>query len=183
MKLISLTLVLLSLLSFNQLYSQDSIPAAAVKLGARTPVTGTHVSITPPEKFNYSEKLKGFVHPGSAASVIVTEAENISWIQASQSLTQSALNGQNASLLTQEDVVLGNGTTGRLFTLRIILASNDSTKQDIEFERLILFAGDYHYTMIINANYPALLRSVLYPTLKASMLSAEIGSTLNIPAE
>lgn len=183
MKLLLPVAVTLALLSFNQSYSQDSIPTTTVKLGVRTAIYGTHISIMPPEKFNYSDKLKGFVHPGSAASVIVTEAENISWIQASQSLTQGALNGQNASLLTQEDVVLDNGTTGRLFTLRIILASNDSTRQDIEFERLILFAGDYHYTMILNANYPALLRSVLFPTLKASMLSAEISSTVNISAE
>jgi hypothetical protein len=183
MKLINTATALLLIFAFNLSYSQDTTVAPVIKLGIRTMITGTHVSLNPPEKFNYSDKLKGFVHPGSAASLMVSEAEGISWIQASQGLTQQALNGQNASILTQEDVVLDNGTTGRLFTLRIVLASNDSTKQDMEFERLMLFAGDYHYTMIINANYPALLRPVLFATVKASMLSAEMSNTLNIPAE
>lgn len=177
MKHLLITALFLTIIRFL-VFSQDSIPAPVIKLGPQTPVSGTHVSMTPPDKFTYSPKLKGFVHPGSAASVTVTEAEGISWIQASQALADKNMSGQNTSIVSQEDITLKDGNTGRLFVLRLIIPSNDSTKQDLEFERLMLFAGDYHRTVILNSNYPALLRSLLYPTLRESMLSVVMSDTL-----
>ncbi len=171
-------------------YSQDTTNVlkdttkVIVKLGERTAVKGTSVTLQPPDKFTYSEKIKGFVHPGSAASMAVAEAEGISWIQACQSLTQASLSGQSVSLITQEDVILKDGvTTGRFFVMRIIIKSNDSTKQDLEFERLMLFAGDYHHTVWVNSNYPALLKPLLYATLRESMLSVEINETPNTDSD
>jgi len=161
---------------------QDSIHKPVIKLGERTAIKGTHISLLPPDKFTYSDKIKGFVHAGSASSLAVTEAEGISWIQACQSINQQTLNGQSVTLLTTEDVTLKDGTTGRFIVMRILLISNDSTKQDLEFERLMLFAGDYNRTVLINANYPALMKSLIYDTLRESMLSVEISETINVPA-
>ena len=164
-------------------FSQDTVKAV-VKLGERIPVRGTKVSIMPPDKFNFSEKINGFIHPGSASSIAITEAEGISWIQLCQNLSQNNLTGQNVTIVSQEDVTLKTGITGRFYVIRIMVHSNDSTKQDIEFERLMLFAGDYNYTVWLNANYPAMLKSVLYATLRESMLSVEIDQPSNsVPDE
>jgi hypothetical protein len=168
--------ILLITICYSTLYSQDTTKVIK-NLGKRTVVANTHFSMQAPEHFNYSEKLKGFIHPGSAASIVITEAEGISWIQACQTLTAENLNGQNVSLLEQEEVQLKNGMKGKFFVMRITIASNDTAKQNMEFERLMLFTGDYNLTGWINANYPSMLRPVLYDILKESMLSVEMIDT------
>ena len=176
--MIKFSLIILITFCYSVVFSQDTSQTIK-KLEPRTQVAGTHFSIQPPEHFNYSEKLNGFIHPGSASSIVITEAENISWIQACQDLTPENLSGQNVSLISMEDIQLKNGMKGRFYVMRLIVASNDSTKQNMEFERLMLFTGDYHRTGWLNANYPSLLKPVLYDILRESMLSVEMNESTN----
>jgi hypothetical protein len=47
----------------------------------------------------------------------------------------------------------------------------------LQFERMMLFTGDYHNTIWLNASYPTMLKKILYPALKQSLLSVLFNET------
>ncbi len=168
-----ITLIVLIFLYCNLMLAQDSTYVKN-KLGERIPVPGTYVSIKTPTHFTYSEKSKAFIHSGSAASLSFTEAIGTSWIQVCQNMNTTTVGDQKAQFIEELDVELANGYKGKLFVVKFTVTSNDSTKYKLDFERMMLFTGDYNYTVWINASYPSTLRTILYDVIKASMLSVEI---------
>ncbi len=140
-------------------------------------IPNTKILITPPAHFKFVEKINGFIHIGSSASITVTSVEGTSYLQVTDGLTSDYFKTQNAILVSTEDVKTSNGVDGKLYTLSFTTISKDTTKKVLQFERMMLFTGDYHNTIWLNASYPSVLKKLLYPALKESLLSVKFNET------
>ncbi len=164
--LISLTLLLLSITSFGQVNLNTEAINDVYSDGKPVQIPGTNVTITPPEHFLVSESIPGLLHPGSSTTVQVQEVIGTSYIMLQQAMTPEHFESQNVTLISEEEVTLNNGMGGVLYLVEF-------TVKGYEYERLMLFAGDYNNTIWINANYPKSAKSLLHDLLVESLLTAQ----------
>jgi len=136
----------------------------------------SEILITPPAHFKYSEKINGFIHPGTFSSITVTYIYGTSFLQITEGLTSEYFTSQNTVLVSGEDVKTKSGMDGKLYLLSFSVTSTDTSKKVMQFERMMLFTGDYQRTIWINASYPVLVKKLLYQVIKESLLSVEFTS-------
>lgn len=129
-------------------------------------IPGTSVKIMPPEFFLISEEIPGFVHLGTSATVQVNEIFGTSYIMLDEAMTEEHFKEQGVDFKKKKEVQLVNGTTGILYIVEFEVKNR-------RYERLMLFAGDYHNTMWINASYPLISKEILQDVLLNSLLTAE----------
>ena len=172
MKIRILAILFIFLLTSLSLIAQepktDTLPVYKTQPYA---VPNTDIEITPPAHFKYVDAIKGFVHVGTSASITIEEIENISYLQITQGLTPEYFAGQNATLISSEDVKTLSGMDEKLYILGFTTTSNDTSRKVLHYERMMLFTGDYQHTIWVSANYPELLKKVLYFVLKESLLT------------
>jgi hypothetical protein len=161
-------LIFVSLNSLCQEQKTDSLTKPSLKPYS---VPNTDIVIVPPAHFKYVDAISGFIHVGTSASITIQEIDNISYLQITEGLTPDYFAKQNATVLNTEDVKTMSGMTGKLYTLGFSTVSNDTSKKVLHYERLMLFTGDYQHTIWVSANYPELLKKVLYGVLKESLLT------------
>jgi len=164
--LISMTFVLLSLFGYGQLDVNTEGMNSVYSDGKPVQIPGTNVTLTPPEHFLVSESIPGLLHPGSSTTVQVQEVVGTSYIMIQQAMTPEHFESQNVTLISQEDITLDNGMGGVLYLVEF-------TVKGYEYERLMLFAGDYNNTIWINANYPKSAKSLLHDLIVESLLTAQ----------
>ncbi|MBI5541593.1 MAG: hypothetical protein HY951_16145 [Bacteroidia bacterium] len=140
-------------------------------------IPNTEILITPPAHFKFVEKINGFIHLGSSASITATAVDGTSYLQVAEGLTSEYFNTQNAVLISCEDVKTALGMEGKLYTLSFQTTSNDTSKKVLQFERMMFFTGDYNRTIWLTANYPALLKKLLYPVLRESLLTVKFNDS------
>lgn len=163
--LISLTFVLISLLGFGQLEVNSSGLNSNYSDGTPVLIPGTNIMMTPPEHFLVSESIPGLIHPGSSTTVQVQEVVGTSYVMIKQAMTPEHFESQNVTLISEEDIKMSNGMGGVLYLVEF-------TVKGYQYERLMLFAGDYNNTIWINANYPKSTKALLYDLLVESLLTA-----------
>jgi len=163
--LISLTFVLISLLGFGQLEVNSSGLNSNYSDGTPVLIPGTNIMMTPPEHFLVSESIPGLIHPGSSTTVQVQEVVGTSYVMIKQAMTPEHFESQNVTLISEEDIKMSNGMGGVLYLVEL-------TVKGYQYERLMLFAGDYNNTIWINANYPKSTKALLYDLLVESLLTA-----------
>ena len=108
---------------------------------------------------------------GTSASINVVEIDNISYLQITEGLTPAYFAEQNATIINVTDVKTKSGMDGKLYTLSFNVTANDTSKKVLQFEKMMLFTGDYQHTIWISANYPVMLKKVLYLVMRESILS------------
>jgi len=128
-------------------------------------VPKTSVQIIPPAHFIFMEQAGGFLHVGTSSSLQVQEITGTAYTMITPGLTKDYFKSQGATLLSEEDVVTKSGQKGKIFTLSFYV-------ENVEFERLMFFTGDYNKTIWINANYPVAVKEMLNVVLKESLLTA-----------
>ena len=130
-------------------------------------IPSTNIRIQPPEYFQYSDSLPGFLHVGTMSSIQVQEVVGTSYLLISMAMDSAYFASQGMTLISSEPVVMHDGSEGVLFTAEMKL-------KGFVFERLILMSGDYHFTIWINAGYIKLMRDKLRPIILQSMLTSKI---------
>lgn len=130
-------------------------------------IPNTNIRIQPPEYFQYSDSLPGFLHVGTMSSIQVQEVVGTSYLLISMAMDSAYFASQGMTLISSEPVVMHDGSEGVLFTAEMKL-------KGFVFERLILMSGDYHFTIWINAGYIKLMRDKLRPIILQSMLTSKI---------
>jgi len=130
-------------------------------------IPNTNIRIQPPEYFQFSDSLPGFLHIGTMSSIQVKEVVGTSYVLISMAMDSAYFASQGMKLISAEPVVMHDGSDGILFTTEMKL-------KGFVFERLILMSGDYHFTMWINAGYIKLLSNKLKPAILQSMLTSKI---------
>jgi len=162
--IISVVFILLtSCFSYAQTILNEGL---AIEQNAYFDIPKTNIQLIPPAHFRYIEEMNGFLHVGTSSSVQVQEITGTAYQLITKGLTQSHFESQNTVLIHSEDVVLKDGQKGQLFTVGFKV-------DDVEFERLMLFTGDYNTTIWINANYPVVVKDMLNVVLRESLLTAK----------
>lgn len=165
-------LLCLTFVSFAQ--TADTLKSGKVKPYL---IPNTQILITPPAHFKFVEKINGFIHLGSSASITATAVDGTSYLQVAEGLTPEYFKTQNAILISCEDVKTASGMEGKLYTLSFQTTSNDTSKKVLQFERMMFFTGDYNRTIWLNANYPALLKKLLYSVMRESLLTVKFNDS------
>lgn len=130
-------------------------------------IPNTNIRIQPPEYFQYSDSLPGFLHVGTMSSIQVEEVVGTSYLLITRAMDSAYFASQGMKLISVEPVVMRDGSDGLLFTAELKL-------KGFVFERLVLMSGDYHFTMWINAGYIKLMSNKLKPIILQSMLTSKI---------
>lgn len=125
----------------------------------------TNVKFIPPAHFVYMEQNRGYMHVGTSSSVQVLEVKGTAYTMITPGLTADYFKSQGVTLIGSEDVMTKEGKKGKIFTVSFFV-------ENVEFERLMFFTGDYNNTIWINANYPVAVKEMLNSVLKESLLTA-----------
>ncbi|HNQ68557.1 MAG TPA: hypothetical protein PKN32_09270 [Bacteroidales bacterium] len=129
-------------------------------------IPGTHVKLQPPEHFLVSKEIPGLIHPGTSTTVQVQEIVGTSYVMIQQAMTPEHFESQGVTLISSSPVKMVDGKTGILYLVEF-------TVNGFQYERLMLFAGDYNNTIWINANYPKSAKDLLQDLLTKSLLTAQ----------
>ena len=141
-------------------------PALLSKEQNYVDVPKTNVRFIPPAHFIYMEQNGGYMHVGTSSSVQVLEIKGTAYTMITPGMTKDYFMSQGVNLIGSEDVVTKSGQKGKIFTVSFFV-------ENVEFERLMFFTGDYNNTIWINANYPVAVKEMLNTVLKESLLTAQ----------
>jgi len=169
----TLSLLLYAVLSFAQ-FPTDSVIKNISKVESDfvydetqlVNIPGTHIKMQPPEHFMVSEAIPGLLHPGTSTTVQVQEITGTSYVMIQQAMTPEHFESQGVHLVSATDVTMHDGKGGVLYLVEF-------TVNGFDYERLMLFAGDYNNTIWINANYPKSAKRILQNIITESLLTAQ----------
>jgi hypothetical protein len=135
-------------------------------------VPGTNIKIIPPAYFKpfFKDGKFGFMHQGAAASISIQEIKGTAYVMVVKALTKEYIESQGMKYIAQEDIKTRQGKDATLIAVGFKIKSTDG-KQDVEYERLMLFTGDYENTVWVQGNYPVVAKKVLYLVMRESLLS------------
>ncbi|HOY33038.1 MAG TPA: hypothetical protein PKW80_14255 [Bacteroidales bacterium] len=161
----------LSSLSFSQGLSQaqkDSI------LNAYVTLPNSDVRIVPPAYFKAfaNDGKFGFMHEGAGASISFQEISGTPYPIVVQYMSKEHLETQGVKFITKENVQTKQKKDGVMYLVSFPVKSKDGSKE-LQYERMMLFTGDYNRTIWISANYPVVARKMLFVPLKESLLSVQ----------
>lgn len=128
-------------------------------------VPNTNVRMQPPKEFKPFGPAHGFIHLGSASTIQVNEIEGTPWPVIVNGMTQEHFDSQEVELISGEEID-SEGKHGMMYLISYVV-------KETEFERIMYFTGDYNNTIWINANYPAIMRPLIYNAMRQSVLTAE----------
>jgi hypothetical protein len=129
-----------------------------------------NVSIVAPTGFKKVDFFKGFFNYSNGASIQIESVTDIAYVLVAEGFTQQNLEAQGVTLIKKENITNPNGQNGILITLRFNVTENEEIRQ---YERLSYLTGDMNKTIFLNANYPVLVKDLVYEAIKTSLLTAK----------
>lgn len=172
--ILTLSLLLVVIFCNAQLFPTDSIIKNFSNIEADftydetalVEIPGTHIKMQAPEHFLVSKEIPGLIHPGTSTTVQVQEIVGTSYVMIQQAMTPEHFESQGVTLISSSPVKMVDGKSGILYLVEF-------TVSGFNYERLMLFAGDYNNTIWINANYPTSAKELLQDLLTKSLLTAQ----------
>jgi hypothetical protein len=146
-------------LSFSALWATQVV----AQPGAPIRVSGTQVSLTPPEGFRASTRFSGFESAEAQASIMITELPG-PFSEVAKMLVPEQLAKQRMTLLSRSDEKI-NGSDA-------ILAHVAQRHAGDEFSKWMLIVGNETKTRMIVATFPKENETSLKDALRKSVLSA-----------
>lgn len=144
--------------------------SCALTFGQETQVPNvlpkTTASLTPPEHFEVAKQFNGYIHGGTASTILIQELAGTSYLLLKKGMTPDYFAQEGFTYISEEEVKTSSGLSGILYRMSF-------TVQNTQFERLMLFAGDYHRTFWIVANYPTMVSEQMLPVMKTSLLTLQ----------
>lgn len=137
-------------------------------------IPGTSIRMIPPAYFMpfVKEGKYGFLHEGTAASVSAQEVPGAPYVMVVQALTKDYIEKQGMKFISREEVRTKAGKDAVIIAVSFKVKSKDG-KQDVDYERLMLFTGDHARTIWVQGNYPVVVKKVLYLVIRESLLSVQ----------
>lgn len=121
------------------------------------------VKFVPPLQFMRVNNLS-FVNFQTSSFIQISEIKRVVYLLAVKNITPEVLEPQGVKFIQSEEVMTTNNQAGILIYLSLQIEEKD-------YERMMLFTGDYLKTIWISASYPVELKSSLHDMLKKSLLS------------
>lgn len=169
-KLLFFKIILLIFLSVKICIAQnDSIQRKPTVYTDPVLVGNTGVKIIPPAYFEKSSSFDGFNHTGAGASIQISTTQGKPFpVMAEAMVNKTNLEKLGIQLISEEKI---KTTEGRDAILIVIAFSVKGPTKTFEYERMVLLTGDYDKTIMVNANYPVLAKTILYAVVKKSILT------------
>lgn len=133
-------------------------------------IGNTSITIAPPAHFVKSETFPGFLHPGTAASILVKHSVGVPFVHYTGTEAKDNFEKQGLTVVSEEELKTNSGKKAFLYVLSFTVEENE---KEMVFERMIFLTGDYNNTVMLNANYPQIVRELLYEVLKESLLTVQ----------
>jgi hypothetical protein len=167
----SIVFFCLSYASFSQGLSQsqkDSI------LNAYVTLPNSDIRMVPPAYFKafINDGKFGFMHEGAASSISIQEIKGTPYPIVVQYMSKEYLETQGVKFIAKDNIQTKQKKDAVIYLVSFTVKSKDGNK-DLEYERMMLFTGDYNRTIWISANYPVVARKMLFNPLKESLLSVQ----------
>lgn len=129
-------------------------------------IEGTSITITPPKTFHFKEGTKNtFIQDWTSSSILVQQL-NTSYEKLIPTITPETFTKQGFKYISKYEVFTKSGNSGMMYVLTF-------KSGDWEYERIVLFSGDKTKTAWISANYPVVMRHLLYEVLEKCVLNIE----------
>jgi hypothetical protein len=157
--------------SYSQGFSQaqkDSV------LNAYVTLPNSDISMVPPAYFKpfLNDGKFGFMHEGAGASISIQEILGTPYPIVVQYMSKEYLETQGVKFIAKENVQTTQKKDAIIYLVSFSVKSKDGSKE-IQYERIMLFTGDYNRTIWISANYPVVARKMLFNPLRISLLSVK----------
>lgn len=136
----------------------------------RVSVPGTVMHISIPAGFTALDDGSGYIHPGSASSIMINNIAGSPFEQVVQTMQKGQLENNGNTLIRSESVKTHAGKAAMIYYLTFTTRSKDG-KQDVPFERIIFLTGDAVHTLWITANYPAAIKKYIESEIMECLLS------------
>jgi len=142
------------------------------KIGASEPtkVPNTSITITPPEHFMMSNQFSGFIHAGTGSTILIQEKIGIPFVYYKGENAKENFESQGVTLVEERALKTNLGKPCYVYVLSFKVIE---AEKEIVFERILLLTGDYNNTIVLNANYPVMVKEVIFEVLMNSLLSVE----------
>jgi hypothetical protein len=128
-------------------------------------IDSLQIGFTPPLQFMRINN-NTFVNFQTSSFIQISEIKKVVYLLAVKNLTPEILEPQGVRFISSEEIMTSLNKEGIL----VYLSHQIEGK---EFERMMLFTGDYLRTIWISATYPLELKSSVHDILKKSLLSIE----------
>ncbi|HQI70200.1 MAG TPA: hypothetical protein PLT47_05585 [Bacteroidales bacterium] len=132
--------------------------------------TVNNVTLDVPEGFEAVTGQNGFLHKGSASTLMIEEIPNSPYSFSAEHFNATNLEKDGAKLTGSDKIKTSSGHEAILYTLTVPLKSKDNTTT-ADFERMVLLTGNETRTICIVVNYPVIIKKLIQEPLKTSMLS------------
>lgn len=124
------------------------------------------VKIKPPAYFKPFKNQNAFIHIRTSSTIQVNIIEDTPYNLITAKMNEEYFYNQGFTLVSKEVVKTSEGKEGILYIVSFKV-------KDIEFERMMFFTGSYHQTIWVQANYPVLMKKLLFNVIKAGVLSVK----------
>ena len=129
-------------------------------------IQGTSISIIPPKTFHFKEgSTNTFIQDWTSSSILVQQI-NTAYDKMITTITPETFTKQGFTYISKYEVFTKSGNPGMLYVISFKTG-------EWEYERIVLFSGDKTKTAWISANYPVIMRNLLYEVLEKCVLNIE----------
>ncbi len=132
-----------------------------------------NITIEVPVGFEKVQGQNGFLHKGSASTLMINEIKNSPFVFSADHFNAENLEQDGAKLMDKQELKTSSGLDAVLYTLALSIKSNDNTT-NVDFERMVLITGNENTTVYIVANYPVIIKKLIQETMKTSITSVII---------
>lgn len=132
--------------------------------------TYKNISFIIPQGFEKNEipDKAGFIHKGSASSIIVSISENTPFTI--NYYTPASLKMDNSSNISMINITTVSGAEAVLYTYNYQV-SDQKTGQMHDFESMVLFTGNSEKNICMVCSYPMIVKKLIADAMKTSLLS------------
>jgi hypothetical protein len=135
-------------------------------------VPETNVKISIPSVFEYNDVQKCYIFKGAASSLTVKEIKGSSFSKVSSKVDDKYFEKLGFTYKSQLTIKTVKGLDGIIYVSTALLKSKE-TNQELEFEKLMLLAGDDSKTVWVTVNYPVFAKQALYDLMSKALLSVD----------
>ncbi len=139
---------------------------------SKVQVPETKIEISIPSVYEYNEVQKCYVFKGAASSLTVKEIRGASFSKVITKVDAKYFENLGFTFQSQQSIKTEKGLDGIIYISTAKLKSKE-TNQELEFEKLMLLAGDETKTVWITVNYPVFAKQALYEIMTKSLLTVD----------
>lgn len=130
-------------------------------LYSKVPETGIQFRLPKYFEAFRSESINGYMHKGTAASIVAFEYEGSPYVFENDTLKQENLTTQGVQLIGSEESKTYDGNPCKFYFVKFQV-------DNVDVIRIMFFTGSYQRTVFMQANYPLAFDSVMRKVIMES---------------